>query len=78
MPSYYPVFVDIRGRRCLVFGGNYEGERKVRYLLDCGGDVTLFSPEHDTLAGLAGLASDGRSRGNAESTSRATSTGRGW
>ena len=60
MPSYYPVFVDIRGRRCLVFGGNYEGERKVRYLLDCGGDVTLFSPEHDTLAGLASLASDGQ------------------
>lgn len=60
MPAYYPVFVNIRGRRCLVFGGDHEGERKVRYLLDCGGDVTLFSPEDDTLPGLAGLASDGQ------------------
>ena len=60
MPSYYPVFVNIRGRRCLVFGGDHEGERKVRYLLDCGGDVTLFSPEGDTLPGLVSLASDKR------------------
>ena len=58
MPSYYPVFVNIRGRRCLVFGGDHEGERKVRYLLDCGGDVTLFSPEGDTLPGLVSLTSD--------------------
>lgn len=57
MPAYYPVFVNIRGRRCLVFGGDHEGERKVRYLLDCGGDVTLFSHDEDTLPALAELAS---------------------
>jgi siroheme synthase-like protein len=56
MPAYYPVFLDVRGRRCIVFGGNHEGERKVQYLLECGADVTLIaavaSPE------LARLASD--------------------
>ena len=60
MPAYYPMFVDIRGRHCLVFGGNHEGERKVRYLLDCGGDVTLFSPDEQTVPALVELASDGR------------------
>ncbi|MDA1256459.1 MAG: bifunctional precorrin-2 dehydrogenase/sirohydrochlorin ferrochelatase [Chloroflexi bacterium] len=60
MPAYYPAFINIRGRRCLVFGGDHEGERKVRYLLECGGVVTLFSPEDDTLPGLFELASDER------------------
>ncbi|MFW6174713.1 MAG: precorrin-2 dehydrogenase/sirohydrochlorin ferrochelatase family protein [Chloroflexota bacterium] len=60
MPAYYPIFLDIRGRRCLVFGGDHEGERKVRYLLDCGGEVTLFSPEEDTLPGLVELAGSGK------------------
>jgi siroheme synthase-like protein len=60
MPAYYPIFVDIRDRKCLVFGGDHEGERKVRYLLDCGGEVTLFSPDNDTLPGLIELASEGK------------------
>ncbi|MDP6824357.1 MAG: bifunctional precorrin-2 dehydrogenase/sirohydrochlorin ferrochelatase [Dehalococcoidia bacterium] len=60
MPAYYPVFVDIRNRKCLVFGGHHEGERKVRYLLDCGGEVTLFSPDDDTSPGLVDLASEGK------------------
>ncbi|MFP6680278.1 MAG: bifunctional precorrin-2 dehydrogenase/sirohydrochlorin ferrochelatase [Dehalococcoidia bacterium] len=59
MPAYYPIFVDIRNRKCLVFGGDHEGERKVRYLLDCGGEVTLYSPDNDTLPGLVQLASEG-------------------
>lgn len=42
MPAYYPIYLDVRERRCLVFGGNHEGERKARYLIDCGGEVTLF------------------------------------
>ena len=60
MPRYYGVFVDIQNRRCLVFGGDpHEGERKVKYLLECGGQVTLFSPEDDTSDDLKTLANAG-------------------
>ncbi len=58
MPAYYPVYLDIRGRNCLVFGGDHEGERKARYLLDCGGKVTLYGVE--ATEGLEDLASQGR------------------
>lgn len=60
MPRYYGVFVDIQDRCCLVFGGDpHEGERKVKYLLECGGQVTLFSPEDDTSDDLKTLANAG-------------------
>ena len=60
MPRYYGVFVDVQDRRCLVFGGDpHEGERKVKYLLECGADVTLFSPEDDTSTNLQEMASAG-------------------
>ena len=42
---YYPVFLDIQGRRCLVVGGGSVGTRKVNILLQCGADVTVVSLE---------------------------------
>ena len=60
MPRYYGVFVDVQDRRCLVFGGDpHEGERKVKYLLECGGKVTLFSPVDDASANLQLMARSG-------------------
>ena len=60
MPRYYGVFVDVQSRRCLVFGGDpHEGERKVKYLLECGAEVTLFSPEDDTSDNLGEMARSG-------------------
>lgn len=54
MPDYFPAFLDLRGRRCLVVGGGSIGERKVRDLLACGADVTVVSPAlTPTLAQLA-------------------------
>ena len=41
---YYPVNLDIRGRRCLVVGGGRVGARKVKTLVDCGAVVTVVSP----------------------------------
>jgi precorrin-2 dehydrogenase/sirohydrochlorin ferrochelatase len=41
---YYPIFVDLRGRRCAVVGGGSVAERKVRALLDCGAAVRVISP----------------------------------
>lgn len=42
--AYYPVFLNIAGRRCLVIGGGEVAERKATSLLDCGGRVTVISP----------------------------------
>ncbi len=41
---FYPVNLDIRGKRCLVIGGGNVAERKVELLLKCGGLVTVISP----------------------------------
>ncbi|MEX0763403.1 MAG: bifunctional precorrin-2 dehydrogenase/sirohydrochlorin ferrochelatase [Dehalococcoidia bacterium] len=59
MPRYYPIYLDVQDRLGLVFGGNHEGERKVKYLLDCGSKVTLFSPEEDTTDELKSMAANG-------------------
>ena len=42
--SYYPVFLDLRGRPCVVIGGGEVAERKVTSLLEAGAQVTLISP----------------------------------
>ena len=45
MPAYYPVYLDLNGRPCVVVGGAHEAERKVQGLLEHGARVTLISPE---------------------------------
>lgn len=42
--KYFPIQLDIRGRRCLVVGGGAVGTRKARSLLACGGAVAVVSP----------------------------------
>jgi precorrin-2 dehydrogenase/sirohydrochlorin ferrochelatase len=58
MPDYFPAFLDLRGRRCLVVGGGVIAERKVHGLLECGARVVVVSPT--LVPGLARLAADGR------------------
>ena len=57
MAVYYPAFLDLRGRRCLVVGGGDVAERKVSGLLDAGATVCVVSP-HVTVA-LAALGGAG-------------------
>ncbi len=44
---YYPINLDVRGRRCLVVGGGNVGARKVKTLRRCGAVVTVVSPDID-------------------------------
>ncbi len=41
---YYPAFIDLRGRNCVVVGGGRVAERKVASLLRSGANVTVISP----------------------------------
>ncbi len=41
---FYPVALDLAGKRCLVVGGGAVAQRKVQALLDCGAAVTVIAP----------------------------------
>ncbi len=56
--GYYPVFIRLADRRCLVVGGGAVALRKVRGLLEYGGEVTVVAPE--CCDGLDELARAGR------------------
>ena len=43
--SYFPIHLEMQGRRCLVIGGGAVAERKVASLLEAGADVTVISPD---------------------------------
>ena len=45
MPSYYPAYLNVRDRHCVVFGGGAVAEGKVAQLRDAGANVTVVSPE---------------------------------
>jgi len=42
---YYPLFLSLEGRVCLVVGGGRVGERKIRRILECGGGVRIVARE---------------------------------
>lgn len=42
---FYPAFIDLTGRRCLVVGGGPVGTEKTEKLLDAGASVRLVSPQ---------------------------------
>ena len=52
-PIYYPIFLNIQGKRCAVIGGGKVALRKVKMLLDCGANVSVISPKpHPDIAKL--------------------------
>ena len=44
MPNYYPVYLKLAGRRCVVFGGGAVAEGKLSKLIESGARVTVVSP----------------------------------
>ncbi|MES9943561.1 MAG: siroheme synthase CysG [Candidatus Thiodiazotropha sp.] len=43
--EFFPIFLDLKNRPCLVVGGGAIAERKTALLLKSGADVTLVSPD---------------------------------
>ncbi len=69
MTSFYPIHVNIEGRKCLVVGGGKTAERKVAALVRYGGKVVVVSPA--ATPGLRSSAQKGKilygTRGNLSS-----------
>jgi precorrin-2 dehydrogenase/sirohydrochlorin ferrochelatase len=42
--KYYPVFLDIKDKKCVIVGGGEVAARKAERLLDCGAKVFVISP----------------------------------
>jgi len=54
MPAYLPLYIDVSGRRVVIFGGGPVGERKARYFLQA--EVVVVS--RDFTPGLEALGRD--------------------
>jgi len=57
-PSYYPMFVSLEGRVCLVVGGGTVAERKIRGLLPSGAAIRVVA--RTLTSGLWEWVRDGR------------------
>jgi precorrin-2 dehydrogenase/sirohydrochlorin ferrochelatase len=60
MSTYYPIFLNLQGKRCLVVGGGEVATRKVQGLLEAGALVAVVSPTLTTA--LSALVHDGTIR----------------
>ena len=45
MPEYYPVYLNLAGKRCVILGGGTIAQGKIAALRDAGADITVISPE---------------------------------
>jgi len=57
MVAYYPVFLQLNHKKCVVVGGGEVAERKVNSLLQSGAEVEVISP--DLCSGLRQAAQKG-------------------
>lgn len=44
MSSFYPLFLNLQGRVCVVVGGNEMAEAKIRELLDADANIRVIAP----------------------------------
>ena len=45
MAPYYPVYLDVKNRLCVIIGGGPIGEGKIAALLECGANIRMIAPE---------------------------------
>ena len=45
MKKFYPIFLDVNKKKCVVIGGGQVAERRIKSLLDCDAAVKVVSPE---------------------------------
>ena len=43
--KFFPLFVDISGKKALIAGGGKIAERRIKILLDYGADISVIAPE---------------------------------
>ncbi|MCE5312829.1 MAG: bifunctional precorrin-2 dehydrogenase/sirohydrochlorin ferrochelatase [Nitrospiraceae bacterium] len=43
--SYFPAFINLNGKKCVVVGGGRVAERKISLLKSSGADITVVSPK---------------------------------
>ncbi|MBT18291.1 MAG: siroheme synthase [Dehalococcoidia bacterium] len=58
MSRYYPTYLDIKDRLCVVIGAGSVAEGKIKQLLDSGAKVRIISPE--STGHVRNLASSGK------------------
>ena len=58
--GYYPIFVELAGRRVLLVGGGRVAHEKIGRLVAAGADVTIVAPE--LIAPVRAFVDDGRAR----------------
>lgn len=58
MSDYYPVYLNLKGRRCVVVGGGTIAQDKIIKLLESGAVVSVVSP--DATPVIQSLANEGR------------------
>ena len=39
----FPMFLNLKGKRCLIIGGGLVAYRKLKSLIECGAEVTMVS-----------------------------------
>jgi len=58
--KYYPVCLNVTGKKCIVVGGGEVGERKVKRLVECGANVVvvgkMLTPTLKTMTGEGRIA----------------------
>ena len=45
MPEYYPVYLNLAGKRCVILGGGAIAQGKLAALRDAGASITVISPQ---------------------------------
>ncbi len=58
MHKYYPIALNMKGKKCLLIGGGNVAYRKVMHLLQCGAEVKVVAP--GVIDGIKRLAQKGR------------------